>query len=151
VKFLVVFLLLASTCAAQSTVRVKLTDGTRKWYEPLPVPHHTADSAFWESTVASFGANVVDVENTVYALRRPGAIEANLIFGKHPSRARLYATTTPMSALCGYLSWRYKREDDALKAAGIQGHKYSKWWVPSLLNTSFHVVGIVGTMVSTGR
>lgn len=148
---LLLFLSLASSAVAQSTVRVQLTDGSRKWYEPLPVPHKTADKAFWLSTALNVGLTVADAENSLYALRRPGAQESNPLLGSNPSRGRMYAIMLPAAALTTYFSFRYKREDDALKAAGYPGHKYMKWWVPNLLNTAGHALGVGVTLASTGR
>lgn len=135
----------------QPTVRVKLTDGTKTWYQPLVVPHRTADRAFWLSTGLSLALTVADVENSHYALNKLGTIEANPVFGQHPGRARYYAICLPIFAVNTYLSYRYKREDDAMAAAGIRGHKYAKWWVPSLANTVVHAVGVTVTLASTGR
>jgi hypothetical protein len=133
------------------TVRVQLTDRVTKWYEPLPVRRKTADAAWWEWFAASNALTIADTENSVYALKKPGASEANFLFGAHPGRARYYAVMAPITAACDYLSWKYKREDDALKDAGIQGHKFSKWWLVQAVNTGAHAVGILVTLGSTGR
>ena len=148
---LVLSLLVASNCFAQSTVKVQLTDGTRKWYQELPVAHKTADRVFWLDTALSVGMTVADVENSMYALNKPGTSEANWLFGSRPTRARYYGITMPVTVLSAYLSWRYKREDDALTVAGLPGHKYSKWWLPNLLNTAGHTLGVGVTLASTGR
>lgn len=148
---LLLILSIPSVAGAQSTVKVKLTDGTRQWYEQLPVPHKTADKAFWVSTLLSVGLTVADAENTKYALGRPGATESNPLFGKNPSRARMYGIMLPIAGLTSYYSFRYKREDDALKAAGYGGHKYVKWWLPNLFNTAEHALGVGVTLGFTGR
>lgn len=128
-----------------------MTDDVRTWYEPLPVPHRTADRAFLLSSAVSLIVTVADVENSIYALRRPGAREANGIFGSHPNRGIYYGITMPLAAIDIGMGWHYKREDDALRAAGLPGHKWMKWWIPSLLNTATHAVGIGVTVGSTGR
>ena len=132
-------------------INVHLTDGHRTWYQPLPVPHRTAEKAFWLSTLISAGVTVADVENSMYALRRLGTSEANGLFGSHPRRGVYYGIAAPACALNVLFSYHYKREDDALRAAGLPGHKCAKWWLPSALNTGAHVVGVAVTLGSTGR
>ena len=149
-KLALCVLLLALPARAQ-TVRVKLTDGSRQWYEPLPVRHRTADRKFWLSTGLSGALTVADVKNSLDALNRPGTSEANPIFGRHPSPGRYYAVMVPIFAANAYMSYRYKREDEALADAGIQGHKYVKWWLPSALNSGAHAVGLAVTLAATGR
>lgn len=119
------------------------------WKELLPVPHETKDRSFWASTVLSVAFTVADVENSVYALRDPSVYEVNPLYGSHPGRGRYYAISLPIAAVSAYLSYRYKREDDALKHAGIQGHKYSKWWIPNAMNMGSHIFGIIYTLTST--
>ncbi len=140
-----------SARAQDTYVRVHLTDGTRKWYEPLPVTHRTADRGYWATTAVSQALTIADVENSLYALRQPGTGEVNPLLGSNPTRLRYYAVLEPFTVLMGYLSWRYKREDDALKASGIQGHKYVKWWMPNAAISGAHIFGLLVTIEATGR
>jgi hypothetical protein len=136
----------------QAGIDVKLTDGTHTWKQALTVPHTTADKSYWISTAISAGLTVLDVENSIYALKsQPGTVEANGIFGNHPSRTRYYSITLPIFAANAYVSWKYKREDDALKAAGIPGHKYVSWKVPNGINSGMHLVGFLVTLLSTPK
>lgn len=157
-KLAIAMLLLAGTLHAQElpfkpkpVVRVELTNGVDKWWQPLPVPHRTADRAYWASTITSLGWTVADVENSVYILKSPKTHEVNFIFGSHPSRGRYYAICLPVFLGSAYLSYRYKREDEALKYAGLPTHKYVRWWLPEALNTGSHVLGVLVTLTSTGR
>jgi hypothetical protein len=134
--------------ACQQQYGVKSGD---KWWEPLAVTHRTADTAFLESTGIAFGATVMDVENSVYALSKPGIYEINPIFGKHPNRGRYYGIMLPATGAFAYYSYKWKRQDDALKAAGLAEHKYMKWWVPNALMTATHVFGTLFTLDATGR
>ena len=153
------FLLLAAPLHAQvyvpfkplPTVRVQLTNGTRKWYEPLPVTRPTTDKPYIISTLISGASVVGDCENTQYALHRPGTHEANPLFGLHPTRLTCYGLSAPAFIGMTYFSWRYHREDHALADAGLPGHKWAKWWVPNVLNTAFHTFGILYTLSSTHR
>jgi hypothetical protein len=133
------------------TVRVQLTDHVTKWYEPLRVEQRTADRRWFASVALSGALTVADAENSLYALRLPNVREANPLFGAHPSRLRYYSIMAPLAVACGYMSYKYKREDDALKAAGIPGHKFVKWHLVNDLNIAAHVVGVAVTLASTGR
>lgn len=170
-KRLILFLMLAAPVFGQGlpdkpqpTVKVQLTckgnvicaeryhvNPAQNFYQELPVPHRTADRAFILDTLLSFGMTAADVENSIYALNKPGTEEANFVFGSHPSRGKYYAIVMPIAGLNAAFSYHYKREDDALKAAGLIGHKYAKWWVPNLINTIGHGIGVAVTASSTGR
>jgi len=170
VKFLLALLLFAIPLQAQNlpfkpepTVKVKLTCGDdlackQKWYtypdtqkafyEELPVPHRTADKAFWLVTAVSQAATLADDFNTEYALKRPGTSEANPILRSTPA---LFGVTEGLFLVNEAFTYRAKREDDALKAAGIPGHKYAKWWVIPIFNIAPHAVGVGATIAFTGR
>lgn len=151
-KLLALLFLCAATASAQSTVKVQLTDNTHKWYEQLPVKHKTADRAFWLWQSVSQAATVADVENSIYVLQHcGGCIERNPIFGQHPNRAVYYGITEGIFVAEVPFTFYYKRQDDALKAAGIQGHRYAKWWILPALNTAGHGVGVGVTVGLTGR
>ena len=141
---------LASTITGP-TVNVKLTNGTQTWYEPLPVPHRTTDRAYWLHFALTQAATIADIENTRYALGKAGTQEANPIYGKAPSRLTLYSISEAVAIGNAIFDRHYKRQDDALAAANIPGHKWSKWWVPTMLNTAAHSVGLLTTLASTGR
>ena len=157
-KLFLVFLLLGAPVYAQDfpfkplpTVRVRLTDGTRKWYEPLPVRRKTADAHFWERTIASQLLTVGDIENSIYALRKPGVEERSPIYGKHPTRAIYYPISEAVFAWAAWTDYRYTREDSALRDAGLPGHRFIKGWLPQALNAGSHAVGIIFTIASTHR
>ena len=159
-KFLITGILglcLASGVAAQDTVlpfrpktnvSVQITDGTKKWNQSLVVPHKTVDKSFVAWSAISQAATLADDFNTIYALQRPGTREANPLLR---SRAALFGVTEGLFVVDEIMAWRYKREDDALKYAGIPGHKYSKWWVVPMLNVGAHGLGVGLTLKFTGR
>jgi hypothetical protein len=169
-KRLALLFLLAVPVGAQTLpfkpepiVRVKLTCiktdvacrseyGTKPWYQPFRVEHRTADRKWDALTMASAALTVGDVENSLYALRQSRAREANPIFGQHPTRLRYYGIILPVFGAEAYLSWQWKRGDDALRDAGIKPHHgFSSWWVPEMLNIGAHTVGILVTLGSTKR
>jgi hypothetical protein len=132
-----------------SAVKIELTDGQRKWWAPLPVTKRTVDGKFWVSTAASFAATVADGENTMHVLRNgKGNRETNFIYGSHPDRLRYYGVSLPIASVCAYYSWKWKREDQALKDSGYPPHRFIKWQFPNAYNTGVHMFGIVFTLVN---
>lgn len=170
-KSLILGLLLATPLIAQTlpnkpqpTVKIQLTckldvkcqeaygvKANQKFYRQLPVVQPTLDHAYVLSTTTSILLSIGDVENSLYALNKPGTQEANWLFGSHPNRARYYAIILPVDAAAAIISYRYKREDQALKAAGYPSHRIVKWWLPEAMNSVGHTVGILITATSTGR
>jgi hypothetical protein len=115
-------------------------------------PHSTIDRNFLLLSGASILATVADVENTHYALvHDPHVQEANpFYFSKHPTRARMYEVNTPITALNLIWSYKWKKEDDADRAAGRPLAKY-RWFVLPIILTSTHTLGVTITLASTGR
>ena len=62
-----------------------------------------------------------------------------------------YGIGVPVTVAAAWLSWKGKREDDALRDAGLPGHKYMKWWLPEAAVIASHAVGIFVTVANTGR
>ena len=135
-----------------ATVNVQLQDQTHTWIQPLPVLHRTADRAFWLWQVASALATAADDENSYQVLKRvPGTRELNPVYGSHPGRALYYGIGFGVWAAEVPFAYHWKRQDDALRAAGIPGHRWAKWWVMPALNAGAHGVGIGVTVGVTGR
>ena len=133
-------------------IDIELTyNGRQKWHELIPVPHETKDRAFWSHVSASVLCTFMDVENSVYTMNHSHSRELNPIYGSHPGRGRYYIIALPVAAATSYLSYRYKRESDALRARGYEDHKWRKWWIPDALNGGSHIVGILFTFASTGK
>ena len=132
------------TCPIHAqTVKVQLTDGTRKWYEQLPIPHRTTDKVWWISNILQASSMIGDVELSLHELNiHPGAYEVNPLFGKRPSRARYYAIEGPLTGIAIWSSHHYKRESDALRGAGYPDHKYAKWHLLNDIITAEHLVSI---------
>lgn len=138
------------------TVRTDLFIGKDKTphHVRLLVPHRTADRAFWLWTGVSAIFTVADVENTEYVLRDPHVQEQNFLYGKRPSRARLWSISGPMLALTTWASWRAKRAEDAKIAYGAKPAwtpSWTHWWVAPLANAVTHAVGVGVTIANTGR
>lgn len=118
----------------------------------LPVPHRTADRAFWAATVGSFASAVADVENSQAAMRaNPYGRELNPIFFSHrPTRSRMYEVALPLTMLETYLSYRQKRKEDAEAAFGVRVPR-PHWWVYHAVTIGSHTFGTIFTIASTGR
>src|SRR5712691_2021905 len=111
--------------------------------------HRTADKAWWGLNVASWASTVADVENTELVLRHGGR-ELNPLYGPHPSHLRMYAISAPLAGLSTWLSYRWKREDDADKI------KYGytarvRWYIAPVINLGAHGFGVGFTLMETGR
>jgi hypothetical protein len=140
------------TCGIDVACQMAEHVGPRdKWYIALPVTRRTADNTFWLVTTGSLLLTAADIENSIPILRDPRYQEENPIYGRHPGRGRYYGIAMPLAALDGFVSWKWKRESDALVAAGYPDHKYRKWWVPDALNGAGHVLGLVVTLAATGK
>lgn len=113
---------------------------------------HTIDKAFILVNGLSLLSTVADVENTHYALvHDPHVQEANpFYFSKHPSRARMYEVNSIFFVPETLLAYKWKREDDADRAAGRQLAKY-RWYAIPLINVATHGIGLTITLASTGR
>jgi hypothetical protein len=71
---------------------------------------HTLDSKFVLLNTLSAVAVLADIETTARVLeKQPKAFELNPLFGKHPTRARLYGIAVPLNAFSFYLSYQAKR------------------------------------------
>ena len=73
-----------------------------------------ADKKFWIATVVIVAASALDIESTQRALKRcPSCTEANsLLFGKRPTRGRMYGVLMPITALEIWGMWWVKKDDD---------------------------------------
>jgi len=132
------------------TVHVKLYDDQERaslWV--LPVPHRTADKAFWITTAISVASTVADMENTRLVLNTGGR-ELNPLYGAHPDRLRQYSVSGALFALATYVSYRAKRRQDAEIAFGVRP-EHPKWIVSQLANIGTHAFGIAFTIGSTGK
>lgn len=134
------------------TVKVQLFDAQNKKHTfELPVPHRTADKAFWLWTIGSGLATVADVENTQFCMRDTHCQETNPIFGgPHPSRLRMYSIAGALAGFATYISYRQKREEDAAIAFGATPSKPRWWFGPAMVGGS-HIFGTIFTLAATGR
>ena len=81
------------------------------------------------------GATLADIESTQYGLSH-GAREINPLYGNHPSRAKQYAITMPITA--GVLGWSYRLKRSA---------PHSKYWViPPLIVGTMHAIAFCNNL-----
>jgi hypothetical protein len=69
----------------------------------------TVDRQFILLNALAVAATVVDLELSVRCIEAGKCVEGNPLFGKHPSRAKLYAINIPVSTLLLYMSYHYKK------------------------------------------
>ncbi len=118
---------------------------------PVRSTQHAADKAWWLLNGASIGMTVADIENTQFCLRSKHCQEGNPIyFSRHPSRLRMYGINAILLIPETYYSYKWKREDDADRAAGRELAKY-RWYVIPVINVISHGAGLTITLMATGR
>ena len=110
----------------------------------------TADKAWWIANGVSWGLTVADFGNTLYGLRQPGVREANPLLGHHPSVGRMLAVGLPITSFQTYMSYRWKKQDDADRLAGVKLAKIRWYWMPAV-NATAHGVAIGVSIGLTGR
>lgn len=78
--------------------------------EPNDNKWHTLDRKFILFSLLSTAATIADAETTARGLKaNPNATELNPLFGKHPTRARLYGISIPANSLLIYWSYHFKK------------------------------------------
>ncbi len=94
--------------------------------------------------MAAAVATVVDVESTVRAQRDPEAVEVNSwIYGRRPTRARMYGVNLPLAAGFAYLTYD-------LKKRSCPSSNSSAWRAPLLLLTIGHAAAATINLVNFG-
>lgn len=83
--------------------------------------------------IAMMSATIADAETTLYGIRHDMAREGNPIFGKDPSRARVYGTVMPATVFVTLLDYRQDEEDP-----------HSRWGIimPAIV-IGTHTVGMI--------
>jgi hypothetical protein len=78
--------------------------------EPNNNKWHTLDRKFILFSVFSTAATIADVETTARGIEsNPNATELDPLFGKHPTRARLYGISIPTNSFLIYWSYHFKK------------------------------------------
>lgn len=103
---------------------------------------HRLNKKFWALWITTIGLAVADVETTAHCVQRPECQEANPLFGKRPSRARMYAIKGGVTALAFYLSQEWKRDQT--------GGSYA-WWAPPLILAGTSGAGVVNNSINLSR
>ena len=107
---------------------------------PQEKPRRVADRGFWSLTFFQVGAVVADIETTQYALGH-GGHEWNPLAGDHPSRARLYGISLPISA--GLAIWSFELKKLA---------PHSRYWmIPPVICGSTHSVAAIHNLAVAKR
>ncbi len=99
--------------------------------EPSPPRERkrVADRSFLLAALFQVGATIGDIESTQYGLSH-GARELNPIYGSHPSRAKQYGITMPVTAAVLGLTYHLKRSAP-----------HSRYWlIPPLVVGSMHAI-----------
>lgn len=159
-----IFLLALGTPAlAQAPLPAGTVTKTRI-FKPHVKLREVADKHFWLSVAGIFGSTIFDAETTAHCINaHPTCTEANPIFGRRPSRARLYGIKLGIASGLSVAVFQYKRmdmEDDIRwrryceatpndKRCATHTHAITnapRWWQVSLIPTTvWTAAGIYNT------
>jgi hypothetical protein len=104
-----------------------------------------ADKKFWTFTAVQFGAAVFDIETTQAGMRN-GGVEGNPLFGSHPSRAKMYGVSFPLTAAVCALEYRLKKDGRNTNAESDG----ALWWALGAANVAVHTtVGVRNLRMAT--
>jgi len=110
-----------------------------------------ADKRFWTVALTIVATTVFDVESTKRGLRN-GRFETNPIFGRNPSRVRLYTITGISAGVMVYLSWRWKKQDMMAREGWERRfdttYRGERVWEEP--RPSWHIPGIIYSSITGG-
>ncbi len=101
-----------------------------RYERPVPkfAARQIADKKFWATVALATAATVFDAESTKYGVAR-GFAEGNPLFGRNPSRARLYGIKFAFQAFTQHVPlYIYKKWDMRDSYIGAKSNDYPKWW-----------------------
>jgi hypothetical protein len=111
-KRLVAFLLLILVATPMWSQEMKRRTKQETNQEMKDVPKRKIfDKKFWLATAAIVGTTVLDVETTARCLRRPACAEGNSLWGRSPSRAKMYGIKGSLAGFTIFSTWWWKRDD----------------------------------------
>ena len=103
---------------------------------------YTLDREFILLHSLSAVALVADLETTAHLFTgQPKATELNPLFGKHPTRARLYGIAVPLDALSFYMSYRAKKAQP----------KRSLWRITPGVSIAVHSAAAINNLIVAHR
>lgn len=109
----------------------------------LPVPHKTMDDAYVQWNAAMFMVSAADSTLTLGHRN----LEVNPLIRHHP--VPMTIAGFGLDGLALWLDHKWKREDDAMRAAGIPYDKHDvKWWYVPAMVTVIRGVGLVSDVVA---
>ncbi len=95
--------------------------------EPADVEHPSRPrlgKKFWSLWAIAIGLSIANVENTAHCSSSPHCWETNPLFGRRPSRLRMYAIAGAGVGVSFYVSQMFKRDP---------GGDTALWWVPPVM------------------
>ncbi len=120
---------------------------SRVAFVPSPVDSNTSqarrilDRQFALLQMFSAAALVTDVETTVHLAQQPNSAELNPLYGRHPTRGRLYGIAVPLDALSFYMSYHYKKIEP----------KRSLWKVGPGISIAVHTAAAINNIILAHR
>jgi hypothetical protein len=89
---------------------------TESFFKPLVIAsdqnvprYKTANRKFWIHQALAGGLSIADAELSLYCISKGLCTEGNPLYGKHPSRARVYGTIIPLRLVLFGLTYHTKK------------------------------------------
>ena len=101
-KLILLLLLVATPCLSQQIRSQEMRDVPKR---------KIFDKKFWLATAAIVGTTVLDVETTARCARSSTCGERNPLWGRHPTRAKMYGIKGPLAGFTIWATWWWKRDD----------------------------------------
>lgn len=133
------------TCSGDNTTRTPQIAASAPQL-PVVLPSSTArtiDRKFILLQTFSTLALVSDLESTAHVVagRQPQASEVDPLFGKHPTRARLYGIGVPLDAFVIYMSYHAKKV----------APKRKLWEIGPALSIAIHSAATINNLAVASR
>jgi hypothetical protein len=119
-----VIMLLLASLAVCSTVQAQ--QGYEGEQKPYASHHRIADKKFWLAVAVNTAATVFNVEVTHHCLVQ-GTCTSNPMFGREPSRLRMYGTALPIQGLFGLTTLLVKKHDQSDERIGGSSSWIPRW------------------------
>ncbi|MBI1750456.1 MAG: hypothetical protein HY234_03740 [Acidobacteria bacterium] len=139
-RLTVLVLLLACPCWSQSQeVRKEVRQDVKKRKVRV------FDKKFWLVTAAVVGTAILDVESTARCINNHTCGESNPLFGKNPTRAKMYGIKGSIAGFAIWSTWWWKnadandfdtyghRSEPGAKQPRYPGEPRSGWYLPATI------------------
>jgi len=101
-KLILLLLLVATPCLSQEMRSQEMRDVPKR---------KIFDKKFWLATAVIVGTTVLDIETTARCALSQTCGERNPLWGRHPTRAKMYGIKGSLAGFTIWSTWWWKRDD----------------------------------------